>query len=175
MSEKTTKNKTVKTRVKSFAGTAVVLLALLFLLISVVPRAAGYKAYGVNSNSMYPAIEKGSLVLTKPVAFEDIKTGDILTFYDSHTSGYFSHRVSAIYQDSKQLVTKGDANVSPDPKTTHYSCVEGKVIHVIPFLGYPYIVVNSLFGVIFFAAVFILWAAFEIEAFKTGKKEGVSE
>ncbi len=175
MSEQTTKNNTGKTRVKNLAATAVIVLSVLFLLLSVVPRAAGYKAFGVNSGSMQPVINKGSLVLTRSVKFEDIKIGDILTFYDSHTAGYFSHRVAVIYPDSMQLVTKGDANNAYDPKTTHYSCVEGRVVHILPLLGYPYIAVNSIYGIIFFAAVFILWAAFEIEAFKTGKKEGVSE
>lgn len=176
MSKKMTKEaRTAKKRIKSAAGTALIALSLVFLLMTALPRAAGFRAYGVASGSMAPAVGKGSLVLTRTVPFGEIETGDILTFYDSHTARYFTHRVAGIYADSKQLVTKGDANARPDPMTTHYSCVKGRVVRVIPLLGYPYIAVNSLLGMIFFSAVFILWAAFEIEASKAAKKEGLSE
>ena len=175
MSEKTTTNKTAAKRAKKAAGATLILLSLAFLLISVLPKAAGYDAFVIKSDSMLPAIKKGSLVLTKPVSFEDIRTGDILTFFDSHTSGYFTHRVFRVYGDTKQLATKGDANEKPDPKTTHYSCVKGRAVHVLPLIGYPYLAVNSMPGMVLFAAVFIFWAAVEIEAFKSAKKEGVSE
>ncbi|NLO45892.1 MAG: signal peptidase I [Clostridiales bacterium] len=170
MSEKTMGGKAVKTAKKVAAQIVRIILLLILLFNIALSFVLGFEGFCVKNDSMYPFIKKGSLVLTKPIDFQDIHTNDVLTFYDSNTSRYFTHRVVRIFSDSQQLVTKGDVNKSPDPKTTHYSCVKGKVVHVLPFAGYPYAAVNSLPGTVILSAALIFWAAFEIEGLRTGKK-----
>lgn len=168
--------KTAKTKILGRIAFAVfTVLFVCIIAMSFVPRMFGMIPCSVGSDSMEPTVARGSFVLTKPTAFEDIKVSDILLFEAPKTGERFTHRVMDIYTEEKQFVTAGDANDGYDPMTTAYSCVLGKVVYVIPLVGYLSLFVDSLVGKIVIVLFYIVWAAVEIEIYSLKKKGRDSE
>lgn len=87
-------------------GGIVALIAIAILIMNFV----GFKFLIVVSGSMEPTIKVGELIAVKPVEYEELEVGDIVTFKGSST--YFTHRVYSI--DSSGIKTKGDANENVD-------------------------------------------------------------
>lgn len=153
----------------------IILLSLFLITVSFAPKIAGYNGYYVISDSMSPAINKGDLVFTKEVNFEDIEVGDVLTFQKEGNERWFSHRVVKIDTEEKSFRTKGDHNNVEDPEYTPYSAVIGRVEKSLPFIGYFPFILSTLWGKIILAAVYIFYIAFEIDNAtlkKLRKKEG---
>lgn len=152
----------------------VIIFCFLFVCegaIILVPRIMGKKCFAVTSGSMSPAINVGDMVITEDIAFEDIFRNDILTFTDKQRSSAFSHRVIDIDDANKWLYTKGDNNTEKDPVPASYDYVVGKVVYIVPFIGYISIFLTSRYGVITIALLVLLWLAFEIVIKrKKGKK-----
>ena len=68
--------KTVK---KIFGVLSIVCYLLIFVyVLLIVPMLFGLHPVAVYSGSMEPAIEVGSIIYYKEVAFEDIKEGDVI-------------------------------------------------------------------------------------------------
>ena len=119
--------------------------------------------YVVSSGSMYPELMMHDIIIINGhIPFEDIRVGDIIVF-DRPIDGekVIVHRVVAVFsEDPKTLRTKGDNNQSsmvgtdfPITKDLYH----GKVIHVIPQVGYVtkilqppvnYIIIAIIIGVI---------------------------
>ena len=95
-----------------------------------------YPIAAISSNSMWPILEKGDLILVKGVKKDDIKIGDIIVYRVE--DGFIIHRV--IKLKDKTLITKGDANTNSDAPI-QYEKVVGKTVNinekplVIPYLG----------------------------------------
>lgn len=102
------------------------LLAFLYL-----PSLLGIQEVVVISDSMTPAISKGSVCFTLPT--QTVSEGDIVTY--KHGAQVVCHRVSEVLAD-KSLVTKGDANASADTSTVLTENVLGKLWFSIPYLGF---------------------------------------
>lgn len=73
----------------------------------------------VLTDSMYPEIESGDLIICKRKAPEEVKVGDIICFFDPAGNGTstVTHRVVEITTDENgglAWVTKGDANNAED-------------------------------------------------------------
>ena len=69
----------------------------------------------VLTDSMYPEIESGDLIICKQIEAEEVKTGDIICFFDPSGNGTstVTHRVMEVTKDENgelAWVTKGDAN-----------------------------------------------------------------
>lgn len=64
----------------------------------------------VMSHSMYPALNRGDLILVKETTLEEIEVGTVVVF--RHKDGLAVHRVVQIQGQS--IVTKGDANPEAD-------------------------------------------------------------
>ena len=69
----------------------------------------------VLTDSMYPEIESGDLIICKQIEPEEVKTGDIICFYDPSGNGTstVTHRVIEVTKDENgdlAWITKGDAN-----------------------------------------------------------------
>ncbi len=76
----------------------------------------------VISQSMYPALNRGDLILVRAVSREDIQVGTVIVF--RHKDGLAVHRVVRL--DDETLTTKGDGNpIRDDPIT--YDQVAGRV------------------------------------------------
>jgi signal peptidase I len=91
----------------------------------------------ITSQSMYPALKRGDLVLIQGVdKAADLNEGDIIAF--ENDSGFAIHRIVAI--DGETITTKGDANFDEDDPIT-FDKVIGRALTVrgrlarIPYLG----------------------------------------
>ncbi len=162
-----------KARNKIFKRTVFIVFTVLFvglIALSFVPSIFGFIPCSVSTDSMEPAVKKGSYVLSKPVEFSDIAVSDILLFEVPKTGERFVRRVADIYEDGKQLVTSDGEINGPDPMTTAYSCVLGRVVYSVPYIGYPYLFADSLIGKTVIILFYIVWTAIEIEIYRSGKR-----
>ena len=127
---------------------SVLIIALaLFVLLSVVltrsgetPSIMGYSVFRVITGSMEPAIEENDLIVVKRVEPEEVRTGDVISFYASDPSlrgAVNTHRVTAVSQENGETVftTKGDANQLEDAYPVYPDALIGRVVFVSAFLG----------------------------------------
>lgn len=121
--------------------------------------------YNVLTQSMEPNIKPQDVVLTVKVKNpEDIKIGDIITFYSTSalTKGMtITHRVIEVVTTEQGIgyKTKGDNNTAPDSAPAEFDNVIGKVIIKIPQLGRIQSLLASRGGwllIIVFPALFII-------------------
>ena len=161
-------------RIRKIVGRCLLILVIavsvILLAISLLPRAFGYVPCGIHDDSMEPMFRKGDLVLARPVAFEDIDTGDVLVFSDPSSSANFTRVVREVWRAKQQIVTSAASSDMFDPMTTAYSCVVGRVERSIPLLGYPAVWVHTTFVKIILASLYIIWIAVEIESCGVSKR-----
>lgn len=118
-------------------GTALLVLLLVAAVLTFLAPRFGWRVDTVFSGSMEPELKVGGVVVTRPVEPEEIKVGDILTFYSPLGEQLTSHRVIAVEQGSSlHFSTKGDANEAPDPFVVPAQNVVGKICFHMPYLGY---------------------------------------
>lgn len=83
-----------------------------------VPSIGGTVPMIVLTDSMAPTIKGGDLIFCKTIDAEDVKVGDIITFYDPAGNGtsVLTHRVIEIVEKDgqKYFRTQGDANNTAD-------------------------------------------------------------
>lgn len=104
----------------------------------------GLRPAVVNGISMEPAYERGDMaIIQQGVDPTTLATGDVVKFR-STTDRSVVHRIVAIEQTSKGLVftTRGDNNPRPDEPFTA-DLIEGKVVFLIPAIGWPAIWVRG--------------------------------
>jgi signal peptidase len=116
------------------------ILIITFIIIGGITYFAprfGWRVDTVLSGSMEPTLKVGSIVVTRPVTFDEIKEGDIITYVTPSDNKLTSHRVNAI---SSGLIfgfeTKGDANEHLDSYVVPMAAVEGEVVFTLPYIGY---------------------------------------
>lgn len=131
---------------------AVLTVLALLVGVSMLPLENNYKLLIVNSGSMEPNINIGSVVAIVPS--ENYKVGEIVTFPDPQQSNpkkTVTHRIFSINSDesgNKYFATKGDANDGVDNKLIAESEVIGKYIFDIPYLGYILGYIKTLPGLV---------------------------
>ena len=83
-----------------------------------VPDVAGTLPLIVLTDSMYPVIESGDLIICHTAEPEDIKVGDVIAFFDpaSNNSAIVTHRVLEVIEEDGRISwkTKGDNNNTED-------------------------------------------------------------
>lgn len=82
----------------------------------------GYTTYTILSDSMYPSLKTGDVVLVKEKT--DVKEGDIIAIMLGDV--VVVHRVEQI--TGQGVVTRGDANASADAGIRSYDSVIGQVV-----------------------------------------------
>jgi len=94
-------------------------------------------AFAIDGRSMQPAIGFGSLVLIEPVSFEGVKRGDVVTIR-ADNKVVITHRVTRIVTvgSEQYLELKGDANPAPDPTLVPERALLGRVVTILPKMGY---------------------------------------
>lgn len=125
------------------------LVFLFFIVVVVViskfnfPK--GYRILSVQSGSMQPVIMTGSVVVVKP---ENVyKKGDIITFFTTaDRKQSVTHRVFELKGD--KYITKGDANDARDATELSRKDILGKVLIIVPFLGFLVSFTKTLPGLI---------------------------
>ena len=99
----------------------------------------------VSGVSMEPALRPGDIVIVQPVSAESLRVGDIVRFRDGSTT--ILHRLVEIRGSGPdwEFLTQGDANNVPDRPVTEGE-VEGRVILILPKIGWLAIGVRQLIG-----------------------------
>lgn len=94
------------------------LIAKSFLNKDDVPSIGGYMPLIVLTDSMYPTIESGDLIICHTEEPEDIQVGDIISFFDPAGNGtsIVTHRVLEVTTQDGEIAfrTKGDGNNTED-------------------------------------------------------------
>ena len=97
----------------------------------------GWRVHTVISDSMYPTLQVGEMVVTQQVDPDTIHTGDIIAFHYPGCDQLVCHRVIDIERNSfLYFVTKGDANQNPDSRFIPAEGVVGKVQFHTPVLAH---------------------------------------
>jgi signal peptidase len=90
------------------------LLAKSYLNQDQVPAVGGYLPLIVLTDSMYPGIQSGDLIICHTVDAEQVAVGDVIAFFDPAGNGtsVVTHRVIAVTEENGSLAfqTQGDAN-----------------------------------------------------------------
>lgn len=83
-----------------------------------VPSVAGTLPLIVLTDSMFPVIESGDLIICHTAEPEDIETGDVIAFFDPAGNGstIVTHRVIEVTEQNGEIAwrTKGDNNNTED-------------------------------------------------------------
>lgn len=127
------------------------------VIISVLPAVSlpgGYHLFVVQSSSMEPAIKTKSLVVVYPQI--EYQTNEIITFLNPSQEGEkyttTTHRLQMIINQNGKVayMTKGDANQFSDDQFVPQDKVVGKVVKIIPYIGWLINIIKSNFGVAIF-------------------------
>lgn len=105
-------------------------MIILLIMISLL-SCKDFRIYCIMSGSMEPSISTGSLILVDTSA--ELYAEDIVTFKQQDT--IITHRIVEQI-NAQKYITKGDANETYDPMPLYKAQIIGKVIIVIPFIGY---------------------------------------
>ncbi len=160
----------MKKRNKLFAVLSVIIFLLAILIW--MPRLFGLNTYYVSSDSMEPAILKGSLAFTEQVEIQDVRVGeDVLVFTSPVNGKTFMHRVIYINETEQLIYTKGDNNNVADPVPAGYQACSGRVVFDIPLVGYAAWALDTLPGKIAVIAFYIVCVAVMIESHRAGKSQ----
>lgn len=95
-----------------------------------VPSIGGYSPLIVLTDSMYPQIHSGDLIICKTVDPETVEVGDVIAFFDPAGNGttIVTHQVIEVLngEEGLQFRTQGTANNTPDDKPVPADDVVGE-------------------------------------------------
>ena len=122
--------------------TSIISIAIIWFSVGVFPIYPSVIATG----SMRPMTKPGDVILARKVTdVNNLHTGDVIQFKRDRVS--ISHRIIEIVEDREKGVpvfrTKGDNNSAPDVDLVKPEQVKGKIINVIPNVGWPSLLIRS--------------------------------
>jgi len=122
--------------------TSIISIAIIWFSVGVFPIYPSVIATG----SMRPMTKPGDVILARKVTdVNNLHTGDVIQFKRDGVS--ISHRIIEIVEDREKGVpvfrTKGDNNSAPDVDLVKPEQVKGKIINVIPNVGWPSLLIRS--------------------------------
>jgi signal peptidase len=118
---------------------ATILVALLVALVLNRVPVFGYRAVILGGGSMEPALDNGSLLVSRAAGPEELKTGDVITFRHPGGGTTITHRIVAVREEGEQrwFTVKGDANRTADPDEVAFESAKAyKYRFAIPYVGY---------------------------------------
>lgn len=124
----------------SLSITVFVALLALAAAVIVVPAATGATPLTVLTSSMEPGLPPGTLIVTRDVAPEDIRIGDVVT-YQIHSGDptVVTHRVIAVSKTAGgeySFTFQGDNNSQPDPDQVREVQIQGRLWYSVPYIGW---------------------------------------
>ncbi len=163
--------KKTKRKSNKFFIVLAVLLSMLTLAIWL-PGIMGLKSYYVQTDSMAPAVPKGSMAYIEPVeSIDDIVLGsDILLFSNEAKTKSFMHRAMSVDEKTQNIYTKGDANQKIDLLPTSFSLCTGRMVFSVPYFGYVAQALNSAWGKAAIVLLYVVCLAVAFESIKSKKK-----
>lgn len=110
-----------------------------------------YGAYVIVSGSMEPTIKIRDAIIIKRFDEQELKVGDIITYRSEDPYFYgimITHRIIDITNEngSKVYITKGDHNATRDRLAVKKNQIYGKVVMVIPKIGYIQSLLATSYG-----------------------------
>ena len=140
-------------------------------IILYLPFFKGGKSLAVLSGSMEPELPVGSLVSTEEIPFDQLEIGDVIT-YQLMDRVMVTHRVSEINYETREIITKGDANNAVDAAVVTEQQVIGKVDYHIPYLGYLSIYIKTPLGIMVVCGILVVLIVLNFlpEIFRTDPK-----
>jgi len=100
----------------------------------------GYTREEIDSWPLKNGFLKGDVLVVDGVERDKLKIGDVIVYDISGQSTPIVHRI--VKFENGQIITKGDHNPSFDPwKSTK---IHGKTVLVIPFLGWPKLLLTEI-------------------------------
>lgn len=99
----------------------------------------GLKGYTVVSGSMEPALSTGDFVFVRVNGIEDVKEGDVVTFFRDEE--IVTHR--AVEVTDAGVATKGDANNIADQGEVTSENYIGELAWILPYYGYVVVAVQQ--------------------------------
>ena len=112
---------------------AIVVLGLFFAFLRPTAIGGDTRYLVVMSGSMEPSLRVGSVVVVREGEVNPLREGDIICF--RRGSSLVTHRIYEVF-DNGEFRTKGDVNEEPDGWVVRREDVVGKVMFVVPYLGY---------------------------------------
>ena len=146
-----------------------------------VPSVGGVVPFIVLSDSMYPQIQSGDLIVCREVDASAVKEGDVISFFDPESTGsaVVTHRVQSVStadDGSPEFVTKGDANNTEDSTPVPAANVVGTYLFRIPGLGNVAMFMQTTQGlVICVACPVILLIAYDVLRRRSYDKKSQAE
>lgn len=137
-----------QTKKKSFF--TVLLILVLILFVGFVAGLFKYKPIAIMSNSMYPIISRGDMVVVEKKTAEELKNlkkYDIIEYVLDNI--VVVHRIIAVekHDDGTVLyITKGDNNNTADRKKVSSEQILGVIKLKAPKIGYPSVWLNEYFN-----------------------------
>lgn len=138
----------------------VVFISVLNASAGKVPSVFGFSVLQVKTGSMLPEYEVGTVVVTKKVDANDLKVGDVISFYsmDQDISGEVNtHRIEKIEHggddNAPYFTTKGDNNSEVDENKVWPVQIVGKVVYNLGTVSGSVIGVIQNPKVIFFVII----------------------
>lgn len=151
MKKKDQKNTTLSHKIWTVIGVVLCVILIPILTINLtlivksytnteeVPSVGGWLPLIVLTDSMYPEIESGDLIICHTEEAENIKDGDIIAFFDPAGNGttIVTHRVTdvTIQDGTLAFQTKGDANNVEDAMLVPAEDLVGVYQRRIPNMG----------------------------------------
>jgi signal peptidase len=128
-------------------GLFVIFLAIYFGDLFLNVKSGNYKSplfngYVIVSQSMVPTININDAIIVKRENDQAYHVGDIISFYSTeydHNGMVVTHRIvdkNTVSVNESNYTTKGDNNPIPDRKGVKTENVYGKVLFILPRLGY---------------------------------------
>ena len=163
-----------KTGVGTIIGIVLCVILVPILLVNVtmivkglinptkVPTIGGYAPLIVLTDSMYPGIKSGDLIIVRSIDAEDVKEGDVISFFDPDGNGMSV--VEVLHENGRTAFrTKGDANNTEDESAVPAENLVGIYRSRIGGAGNAAMFLQSTPGLIVCIAVpLVLLVAFEL-------------
>lgn len=114
------------------------IVLLLVAVIIVIPKILGATPLTILTSSMEPGLPPGTLVVVAPVAPQDVRIGDVITYQiESGKPAVVTHRVTEVVTSTSGETTftlKGDNNADADPPVLAIQ-LQGKLVYSLPWVG----------------------------------------
>lgn len=122
-----------------------------------IPNIMGYSPFSIQTNSMYPELKKGQLIIVKKVDIDTLKVNDIISFYDTidGENVIITHRIVNISDNGVKLfTTRGDNNLVDDDLILTDVDIIGKYTGIkIPVIGAVIDFFKSKWGFLLFIII----------------------
>ena len=138
-----------------------------------VPSFLGLRVFSIQTESMYPTLNPGDLIVDKAVKDpSELRVDDIITYWTVINGERVlnTHRIYEIYDGGGYLIfeTKGDNNTISDSLTVHESEVVGVYSSRIAGLGkvFDYLQTSTGFLIVVVVPVFLFFVFYLIQFFR---------